>query len=95
LGTPEAICEEMGVAGFENLEVVPKRVVFSAPSVEAFWEEQTRASAPIVAAKRATPERGWPAIEQRILAALTDACPGEVRFERVAWIATGVRPLYG
>jgi hypothetical protein len=92
LGTKGEIIQEMTAAGFGELYVEPVQVPFSFASAEDFWEQNSRASAPLVATRRRVAPADWPAVEMRILDTLRRAFPTQVDFVRSAWVAVGRRP---
>jgi SAM-dependent methyltransferase len=92
LGTRGEIVQEMTDAGFVDLHVESMRVPFVFASAGAFWEENSRASAPLVATRRWVPASQWPAIEARILETLHQAFPADVNFDRFALVAAGNKP---
>lgn len=89
LGTPSEIVQEMSAAGFGAISVEGVQVSYDAESAEAFWAENSRASAPLVATRRRVSDAEWPAVEARILDALRATLPGRVEFSRTAWVAVG------
>jgi ubiquinone/menaquinone biosynthesis C-methylase UbiE len=93
LGTPSEIVDEMSAAGFQDIAVEGVAVPFDATTADAFWAENSKASAPLVAARKHVGEQDWPAIEQRIVSALRGALPGPVHFHRTAWVAVGQKHL--
>lgn len=92
LGTKHDIVEEMTAAGFADIQTEAVGVPFWFPSAEAFWEENNRASAPLVATRQRVAPADWPTVEARILQTLRSAFPARVEFDRLAWIAVGRRP---
>jgi SAM-dependent methyltransferase len=92
LGTEREILDEMGGAGFVEVRAERIPIRFAFPSAEAFWTENSQASAPLVATRRRIAPAKWPAIEQRILDSLRSSFPARVDFDRFAWVAVGRRP---
>jgi SAM-dependent methyltransferase len=92
LGTKGEIVDEMGGAGFVDVQVERIPIRFAFPSAEAFWRANGLASAPLVATRRRVAPAEWPTIEQRILETLRSSFPARVDFERFAWVAVGKKP---
>ncbi|HEY5958770.1 MAG TPA: methyltransferase domain-containing protein [Polyangiaceae bacterium] len=92
LGTDEEIRTELTQAGLTDIAIDPVTVPFCFPSVEAFWNENSLSSPPIVATRRRVQEAEWPTLETRILDTLRALFPTKVEFERQAWIAVARTP---
>lgn len=89
LGTPGEIVGEMSDAGFTSVYVEAIDVRFNFDSVEEFWADNSRASAPLVATRLRVSAADWPDVERRILDTLRKAFPARVDFNRSAWVAVG------
>jgi ubiquinone/menaquinone biosynthesis C-methylase UbiE len=59
LAEPSALLAEMTAAGFAHVEVHRVTRSFTYPSVGALWAMATRAAAPVVLLRTATPEAEW------------------------------------
>src|SRR5512142_1375840 len=92
LGTRRDIEAEMGVAGFDGLQLEPVSVQFAFASVTEFWAGNSRASGPRVALRQRASAAEWAAVEARILATLAQLFPHRVQYERDAWVAVGQKP---
>lgn len=92
LGTPELIHEELGAAGFVDIEVRRIDHPATAASLETYWADMVRSSAPVTLLHRKM-GAGWPAFEAKVLAELEARLgAGPFTVPAPAWLSLARKP---
>lgn len=89
LEDPAVFAEEMRAAGFLDVRVEQCSQPLPAASVEQFWDNMVKSSAPVVLFKQKAGDR-WPELNEIALAKLRETAPDDLSSLTMdAWIACG------
>lgn len=93
LENPDYFREELGRAGYVDVEIHPAVQEVDYPNAALYWDAMVRGNAPLLVMKRNTPPDQWAeksAIAQAYL--VENYGPGRLQFSVKAWLGTGVKP---
>ena len=89
LEDPQVFAEEMRAAGFRDVSVEPCSQPLPVTSVEQFWDNMVRSSAPVVLFKHKMGDR-WPELNRIALEKLRETAPDDLSsLTMEAWIGCG------
>ena len=92
LGSPDAIHQEMGSAGFARVDVQPVTFASTAPSLAEFWASLVRTMAPLALLKSKLGPDKWDPLGSSIYQALEAKLgPGAIPLEMEALLGVGTK----
>jgi len=91
LEDPVFFKKEMTKAGFRNVEVQPVTSSLEIDTIESYWEDMIKGSAPLVMMKKGMPEELWQKKNKIALAYLHETLGSIKTLSARAWLAYGVK----
>lgn len=92
LEDPEVFRAEMTAAGFRYVEIIPLTKPFTYTTVEGFWADMVKGSAPIVVLRQQLGEKVWREKEKFAIQFLQDKLkPNHTPLTSDAWLGFGIK----
>ncbi|MDH5546231.1 MAG: methyltransferase domain-containing protein [Gammaproteobacteria bacterium] len=91
LENPDFFGDEMRRAGFKNVDVKPVVGEVKINSLETYWDDMVKGSAPLVMLKQSMTDEQWQASTQIALTYLRETVASKSSLTAKAWLAVGTK----